>query len=100
MKYIIDIDGTICTNTYGDYGNAEPILHRIECINKLFDEGHEIHYWTARGSSTGIDWGALTLAQLQAWGCKYTTAKLGKPAYDVWVDDKAFNDKEFFKCML
>ena len=24
MKYIVDIDGTICTVTNGDYANAEP----------------------------------------------------------------------------
>jgi hypothetical protein len=99
MKYIIDIDGTICTNTYGDYDAAEPFPERIAHINNLYDKGYEIHYWTARGSNTGINWTKLTIHQLNAWGCKYTTAKLGKPAYDVWVDDKAFNDKEFFKCM-
>lgn len=98
MKYIIDIDGTICQNTYGDYDAAEPFLERIAYLNSLFDQGHEIHYWTARGATTGIDWTKLTMYQLKTWGCKYTTAKLGKLAYDVWVDDKAFNDKEFFKC--
>ena len=99
MKYIIDIDGTICNNTYGDYDIAEPFVERIAYLNSLYDLGHEIHYWTARGSNTGTDWTRLTLAQLKEWGVKYTTAKLRKPAYDVWVDDKAFNDKEFFKCI-
>ena len=93
------IDGTICTNTYGEYTKAEPIPERIEYLNKLHAQGHEIHYWTARGSNSGIDWTELTLKQLADWQVKYTTAKLGKPAYDVWVDDKAFSDEEFFECI-
>ena len=45
----IDIDGCICTTNYdtkdfrdieASYINEEPFLDRIECINKLFDEGH------------------------------------------------------------
>lgn len=99
MKYVIDIDGTICTNTYGDYEYAEPFVDRIAYLNSLYDKGHEIHYWTARGSNSGIDWETFTLKQLKDWGCKYTTAKVGKPAYDIWVDDKAFSDRDFFKCI-
>lgn len=91
MKYIVDIDGTICTKTNGDYVNAEPFIHRIEFFNKLYDNGNEIHYWTARGSESGIDWKELTLKQLNEWGVKYTTANTGKPSYDLWIDDKAIN---------
>jgi hypothetical protein len=97
MKYIVDIDGTICTNTSGDYTNAEPYLQRIEYFNMLYDAGNEIHYWTARGGNSGKDWLELTLEQLNNWGVKYTTAKTGKPAYDVWIDDKAFNVGTYFK---
>jgi len=97
MKYIVDIDGTICTSTNGDYPNAEPYLQRIEYFNMLYDAGNEVHYWTARGSNTGKDWLELTLKQLNDWGVKYTTAKTGKPAYDVWIDDKAFNVGTYFK---
>lgn len=96
MKYIVDIDGTICTNTEGDYEYADPYRWRIAWLNKLFDQGHEIHYWTARGSSSGIDWTELTKRQLSDWGCKYTTLRLGKPSYDVWIDDKAFPPDDFF----
>lgn len=93
---MVDIDGTICTNTNGEYAKAEPLTDRIEKLNKLFDEGHEIHYWTARGGNTGIDWSILMLNQLREWGVKYTTANMGKPVYDVWIDDKAVSDKDFF----
>jgi hypothetical protein len=97
MKYIVDIDGTICTVTNGDYSNAEPYLLRIEHFNMLYDAGNEIHYWTARGANTGKNWEELTLKQLNDWGVKYTSAKTGKPAYDIWVDDKAFNVGTYFK---
>jgi hypothetical protein len=97
MKYIVDIDGTICTPTNSDYANAEPYLQRIKYFNMLYDAGNEIHYWTARGSNSGKDWLQLTLKQLSDWGVKYTTAKTGKPAYDIWIDDKAFNIGTYFK---
>lgn len=96
MKYIVDVDGTICTKTDGDYANAKPILHRIEYFNKLFDDGHEVHYWTARGGNTGKDWTELTHQQFNEWKIKYTSLKLGKPTYDVWVDDKAYNVDSYF----
>lgn len=97
MKYIIDIDGTICNNTHGDYTIAQPFLDRIAHFNSLFDSGHEIHYWTARGGNTGLDWTALTLQQLADWGVKYTTAQTGKPPYDHWIDDKAHNVENYFQ---
>jgi hypothetical protein len=62
----------------------------------LYDEGHTIIYWTARGATTGLDWSELTKTQLDFWGCKYHELRMGKPMYDVWVDDKAINDKAFF----
>ena len=97
MKYIVDIDNTICGTEGSDYLNSKPLLERIEKINSLYDLGHEIHYWTARGSNSDKDWLELTLQQLNTWGVKYTTAKTGKPAYDVWIDDKAINAEQYFK---
>ncbi len=95
-KFIIDIDGTICQNTYGEYHLAEPIKERIDFFNELFDEGHEIIYWTARGGNSGKDWSELTQTQLNNWGVKRTELRMNKPAYDVWIDDKAFNADHFF----
>lgn len=101
MIYIVDIDQTICTtltkNGVQDYENSTPIPCRISKINTLHDDGHTIIYWTARGSSSGIDWTELTTKQLKEWGCKFHEVRLGKPTYDVWIDDKAINDKDFFR---
>lgn len=97
MKYIIDIDGTICNNTQGDYTNARPFVDRIKHFNDLYDAGHQIHYWTARGGNSGLDWTELTMRQLTEWGVRYTTASLGKPPYDHWIDDKAINVETYFE---
>ena len=96
MKYIVDIDGTICNNTHGEYVAALPMQDRIEYFNRLYDQGHEIHYWTARGGNSGLDWSELTQRQLDSWGVKYTSLRTGKPAYDLWIDDKAINADTFF----
>ena len=40
--YVIDIDGTICTNTYGDYEKAIPFYDRIAYVNYLYKKGNII----------------------------------------------------------
>ena len=98
MIIYVDIDGTICSQqTSTEYNLAEPDYCRIDKVNKLYDDGHTIHYWTARGARSGEDWTGFTKAQLQSWGVKFTTIKLGKPHYDIWIDDKAQNGNEYFR---
>ena len=100
MIYIVDIDQTICLTPMVDgknrYDLSIPFPQRIDKINKLYDQGHIINYWTARGSGSGIDWTELTNKQLNDWGCKFHEVRLGKPSYDVWIDDKSLSDREFF----
>ena len=82
-KYAIDIDGTICNNTWGDYHKAQPNLKRIEYINKLYDSGNIIKMFTARGSVTKKDWYEFTNNQLKTWGLKFNELILGKPDADI-----------------
>tara|TARA_B100001248_G_C27341378_1_gene436457 strand:- start:131 stop:1030 length:900 start_codon:yes stop_codon:yes gene_type:complete len=89
--YVFDIDGTICNNTYGEYEKAKPFLENIKEVNFLFEEGHYIKYFTARGSGTGKDWSRLTREQLRSWGAKYHELILGKPEGDFYIDDKGRN---------
>lgn len=97
MIYCFDLDGTLCTNTYGNYDFADPFIERIQMVNKLYDEGHTIIIDTARGSETKIDWFGLTKKQLLQWGVKYHDLHVGKKLqYDIIIDDKAINDKIFF----
>ena len=90
MKIFVDIDETICYyKGKREYSLALPIRKNIKKINKLYKEKHEITYWTARGSTTGIDWKELTANQLNTWGCKYHYLSVGKkPAYDLLICDK------------
>jgi mannose-6-phosphate isomerase-like protein (cupin superfamily) len=94
MIIYMDIDNTICHTDQtlpspAKYKQATPIHNRIAKVNKLYAEGHEITYWTSRGNSSKQDLMALTLKQLESWGCKYHALKLGKPSFDLFVDDKA-----------
>ena len=98
MIYYVDIDETICYyEGEREYPLAKPLVKNIEKINKLYDEGHTVVYWTARGSQTRLDWYDLTVEQLSEWGAKYHGVKLGKPHYDVFICDKAINSEVYFK---
>lgn len=91
MKYCFDLDETICaTPSSRKYAEAVPYQKMVDKINRLYDEGHEITIFTARGSSSGINYTELTLNQLNSWGLKFhKLIDKGKPSYDLFVDDKA-----------
>jgi len=76
MNIYVDIDETIAdylpTDDKSDYNLATPIHINIDKINKLYDEGNQITYYTARGSGTGIDWFEVTKDQLDRWGAQST----------------------------
>ena len=47
MRIYADIDGTICTVTEdANYNTAMPIYDNISILNKLYEKGHRIIYWT------------------------------------------------------
>ncbi len=104
-KYIVDIDGTICHPTKdASYQDIGPLSQRIEKLNKLYDEGHTMVYFTARGMGRNLDnadkcyqdFYDLTLQQLENWGVKFHKLILGKPSGDIYIDDKAVNAEDFF----
>ena len=97
-KIYVDIDETICFYAdERDYVRAKPIVDNIDAINKLYESGNEITYWTARGTTTGICWRKETERQLNQWGAKYHNLHLGKPDYDLFICDKAINASRFFE---
>jgi len=85
MVIYIDIDDTICI----------PIFKNIQKANKLYETGHTIIYWTARGTQTKIDWSDTTKKQFKEWGVKYHDIQFGKPYYDLFIDDKNINVKDW-----
>jgi hypothetical protein len=111
MRYCVDIDGTICTPTVGrDYHKAEPWQDRIKVLNKLYDDGNYIIYFTARAMGRFSDLPhsvasvkakevlfELTKQQLDDWGVKYNELIMGKPHADFFIDDKGVKDEDFFK---
>ena len=86
---VVDIDGTICSNTEGDYSSAVPILGAIQNVNLLHSKGAKIILFTARGSTTGMDWRQLTEEQMEQWGVRYDELHFGKPFGNYYIDDKA-----------
>ena len=97
MIIYVDMDDTICSlQKKMDYSTAVPLYSRISKINALYDDGHRIVYWTARGTISGIDWAKLTKKQFKEWGVKYHELLFKKPAYDLFIDDKNINSNDFF----
>ena len=98
---LVDIDETICF--YPDkrqYNLAVPCQENIDKINKLYDNGWMVVYWTARGGSekskkAGLCYYDFTWSQLKSWGCKFHDLSTGskgkyiKPAIHMVIDDKA-----------
>jgi uncharacterized HAD superfamily protein len=88
-NYLIDIDGTVCD----DIPNEEPermvtaalYPDALITLNKWYDEGHIIYFFTSRTE----DHRAVTEAWLQNHGFKYHGMVMGKPRggnYH-WIDN-------------
>ena len=88
-NYLIDIDGTICD----DIPNEEPermataalYPEALETLNKWFDEGHIITFFTSRTEEHRV----VTEAWLDKHGFKYHGILFGKPRggnYH-WIDN-------------
>ena len=102
----IDIDGTLCSQTDTNYKEAKPDLETIKKVNKLYDQGNTIIIYTSRyikrshdnpDKSKELGYN-FTFNQLKFWGLKFHQLKMGKPQFDIIIDDKAYNyDKKWIK---
>ena len=82
----VDIDGILCTETPYSYRlMAQPKRNTINIINELYDAGHTIIIFTARG------WNEYDLTEMQLKGfyVKFHRLICGKPMFDVFIDDRA-----------
>lgn len=93
MIIYVDIDGTLCTHEK-EYRNAIPNYKVINKVNELYNNGHHIVIWTARGATTGIDWTEVTSNQLEIWGVRFHELYLNKPNYDLFICDKSIKPEE------
>lgn len=84
-----DIDGVIASlSNDNDYKKSKPNSNIIRILNILYDYGNTIILNTARGYITGLDWTETTKKHLAEWGVKYHKLLFGKPAADVYFDDR------------
>lgn len=105
MRICFDLDDTLCEGSrpdkdgYTDYTECKPKEGAVDCLSRLRAQGHYIIIYTARGMNTasgrvGVvvkNIGLQTLEQLAQWGMEYDEIYFGKPAADLYVDDKAWN---------
>jgi len=78
--FIVDIDGTICENIPNEEGiermrTAKPFNDSIEHVNRLFDEGNRICFFTARREEHR----KVTEQWLKEHGVKYHDLIFNKP---------------------
>ncbi len=100
--FCFDIDSTITIwNSNRDYENFVADKDIVNKINTLYDDGHKIVLFTARGmTSCGPDKISAEivpplLINLEKIGLKYHELITHKPSYDWIIDDKAMNPQEF-----
>jgi hypothetical protein len=91
--FLIDIDGTICDDIKNEdshlYPDANVYPKALEIINKWYDEGNVITFFTARESKDR----EVTLQWLDKHGFKYHGLVMDKPRINdeqeyVWIDNK------------
>ena len=105
--WVWDIDGTICTETGGNYAAAAPLREAIATLNQLHDRGDEVVLHTARGmkrfnNDVGMVYSnlyQLTIHQLSEWGVRYDKLIMGKP-YGIPVDTDAVTPSELEEVLL
>ncbi len=88
-NYLIDIDGTICDDVPNEEPErmvtCEPYPDALETLNKWYDEGHIITFFTSRTEEHR----KITETWLKQYGFKYHGLLLNKPRggnYH-WIDN-------------
>ena len=88
-NYLIDIDGTIGEDIPNEeperMADAEVFPDALEIVNKWYDEGHIITFWTSRTEEHR----EVTDAWLKKSGFKYHGLLVGKPrgGHYHWIDN-------------
>lgn len=90
ITYVFDIDGTICTETYGDYERCKPKESVIAVMRELHVDGCYIILHTARSEKRR----PITVDQLNRWGVPYHKLVMEKPKGDHYVDSNALRPGE------
>jgi CMP-N,N'-diacetyllegionaminic acid synthase len=96
-----DLDNVICKTKKNNYQQSTPKKNIVKFINNLHDRGFYIKIFTARfmgrynnvkiARSKGY---ILTKNQLKKWNLKYNELIMGKPSFDIYIDDKNLGFKK------
>jgi uncharacterized HAD superfamily protein len=90
----VDIDGTITNETKGhDYTLRTPNKKMINKVNQWHREGHIIILFSSRWEADR----ETTKKWMKSNGVKYHTMILGKPVFDLYVDDISKRPEEVCK---
>lgn len=88
-NYLIDIDGTITDDVPNEEPErmalVQPFPDALEILNKWYDEGHVITFFTSRTEEVRN----ITESWLDKWGFKYHGLLMGKPRGGQyhWIDN-------------
>lgn len=101
MIIAVDVDGILCPDLHNNFMDAIPYIDSIKTINILYDMGHEIVIYTARGTINNKfkEDLELTIKQLNNWGVKYNRIER-KIFFDILLDDKALQSTDTLKKMF
>lgn len=82
----VDLDGTLCSEekTF-ERPLARPLPGARDALNRIYDSGHTVVIWTARGWEQY----RITKDWLDRHGFKYHQIIMGKPIAAVFIDDRA-----------
>jgi hypothetical protein len=96
-NYLIDIDGTICDDVPNEeperMGVVDPYPDALEYLNRWYDEGHIIYFFTSRTEAHRT----VTEEWLNRHGFKYHGIVFGKPRggnYH-WIDNHIVRATQF-----
>ena len=100
--FCFDIDNTICETKGKNYKSARPKKEIIKLINQLYEKGHKIKIFTARYMGRNNDNTKIaykqgykkTYSQLKKWKLKFDILIMGKPSFDLIIDDRALGYKK------
>ena len=103
-----DIDGVICNTKKNYYTKSKPNKKIISQINKYYEKKFIIKVFTSRymgrnnENTTKVKKMGykFTKKQLENWGLKFHKLIMGKPSYDIMIDDKCFNINDNWKKII
>ena len=68
--------------------NLDQITQTLDSISSSLDTDADL---------LKVEYNNPNLEQLDGWGVKYHSVKLGKPHYDLFIDDRSINNEAWYE---